>query len=234
LDGGADPNVPDRTGMTPLYAAVDMHTVAFTFGRPDPPREVLDGSVAVIRTLLSHGANANAALKTRILKRVYNAGDPRLGEGATPFMRAAKGADVAVMKLLLEAGANPHLTQTNGHSPLMLAIAADSRRNLTEGSAEDGRLEAIKVCLDTGTDVNAANATGDTAAHLAATTRSGSPEILDLLWQYGATLAAKNTAGRTPLEAALRARDVHEDTITVLRRLTADQPTTRDSNAGDR
>ena len=34
---GANPNLADIKGMTPLYAAVDMHTLATTFGRPAPP-----------------------------------------------------------------------------------------------------------------------------------------------------------------------------------------------------
>ena len=231
LDRGADPNLPDKTGMTALYAAVDMHTVAFTFGRPDPTREVLDGAVGAIRTLLSHGANPNAALKTRILKRVYNAGDPRLSEGATPFMRAARSADVPVMKLLLASGADPRAVQTNGNSPVMLAVAAEPRRSAAERGDADDRLEAIRVCLEAGVDVNASNGAGDTAAHLAATTRSGSPEILQLLSERGAALAVKNKAGRTPLDAALRARDVSADTVASLRRLTGDQGTTEDVKA---
>ena len=34
LEKGADPNVADSTGMTPLYAAVDMNTLPFMHGRP--------------------------------------------------------------------------------------------------------------------------------------------------------------------------------------------------------
>jgi ankyrin repeat protein len=36
LDKGADPNVADKNRMTPLYAAVDMHTVQTVWGRPAP------------------------------------------------------------------------------------------------------------------------------------------------------------------------------------------------------
>src|SRR5438132_7819080 len=83
IDAGADVNLGDRMAMTPLYAAVDMHTLGSTFGRPDPPMSVLDGSLSAIRMLLEYGADPNAALEDRVLKRVYNAGDPRLGTGAT-------------------------------------------------------------------------------------------------------------------------------------------------------
>jgi uncharacterized protein len=221
LDAGADPNLPDRTGMTPLYAAIDIHTLASTFGRPDLTRNVVDGSVDAVRNLLAHGANPNARLRTRILKRVYNAGDPRLGEGATPFMRAARGADVSVMRLLLDAGADPALVQANGNSPLLLAVGADVRYREANDGGVDARAEAVNLCLDHGADVNAANAAGDTAAHLAATTRSGSPEILRLLSKRGARLDLENKQGRTALDAALRSRDINPDTVAVLRELGA-------------
>ena len=43
LAKGADPNVADSAGMTPLYAAVDMHTLGWTQGRPEPkPTSELD------------------------------------------------------------------------------------------------------------------------------------------------------------------------------------------------
>ena len=55
---------------------------------------MIDGSLDAARVLIKGGANVNARLKGPILKRVYDAGDNRLGEGATPFMRAARKCDV--------------------------------------------------------------------------------------------------------------------------------------------
>ena len=52
----------DRTGMTPLYAAVDLHTMQLGFGRPDPPPATIAGSVEMVKALLAHGANPNAPL----------------------------------------------------------------------------------------------------------------------------------------------------------------------------
>ena len=126
IEKGADPNIADIKGMTPLYAAVDMHTIGDTFGRPYPPRDVIEGSLAAARMLLTGGANVNARLKGTILKRVYDAGDNRLGEGATPFMRAARKCDVAMMQLLLEAKADVTLTQKSGNTPVMLCAGAVS------------------------------------------------------------------------------------------------------------
>jgi uncharacterized protein len=233
LERGADPNLPDRTGMTPLYAAVDMHTLAFTFGRPDLPHATVEATVGMIRTLLSYGADPNARLKTRILKRVYNAGDPRLGEGATPLMRAARGGDVGVMRLLIDGGADPGLLQTNGNSLLILAVGSDGRGRDGEDTEAD-KLEAIHLCFDIGVSVNAANAAGDTAAHLAATSKSASPKVIELLAQRGVKFDVKNKAGRTPLDAALRARDTAPEKIGLLRRLTPDGPSSDSADSTGR
>jgi ankyrin repeat protein len=121
---GADVNVADRTGATPLYSAVDMHTLVTSFGRPELPRAVTEGSVGAAKMLIARGANVNAPLKTKVLKRTYQAGDGRLAEGATPLMRAAKAGDVVMMRVLVAAGAD--LDRTNAAGETALHIAANS------------------------------------------------------------------------------------------------------------
>ncbi len=222
LEKGADANVADIKGMTPLYAAVDMHTLPTTFGRPDPPVAVIDGSIGAVTTLLAGGANPNARLKDAILKRVYNPGDNRLGEGATPFMRAARGADVAMMRLLLAAGADPKLTQKNGNSALMLTASAGSGRgsdNNPDRVTEPQAIAALRFILDLGVDINETSANGDTVMHVASVTNLGSPAVIQFLFDKGARLDLKNKAGRTPLEAVLRGREKSEDTVALLKRL---------------
>ena len=139
VEKGANPNLADRTGATPLYAAVDMHTLATTFGRPDLPPAVVAGSLDVVKMLLAHGADPNARLKRRSSSASHNPGDPRLGEGATPFMRAARGGDAPVMRLLLQAGADSALTQKNGNTPLYLAAGIWSWRQQPRSRHGEGR-----------------------------------------------------------------------------------------------
>jgi ankyrin repeat protein len=228
VDKGADVNLADIKGMTPLYAAVDMHTLGDTFGRPYPPAPVIDGSVGMIRLLLAKGADPNARLKGPILKRVYDAGDNRLGEGATPLMRAARKCDVTVMQLLLEAGADPKLTQKSGNTPLMLAAGAvSSNGDETQRISEEQALAAIRIGIAAGIDVNATNAAGDTVMHTAATTGGGLASAIRLLAGSGARLDIRNTAGRTPLEAAQQARQPNEATIALLRELANDELRTK-------
>jgi ankyrin repeat protein len=224
IEKGADPNIADIKGMTPLYAAVDMHTIGDTFGRPYPAKPVIDGSLDAARVLITGGANVNARLTAPILKRVYDAGDNRLGEGATPFMRAARKCDVEMMRILLDAKADVTLTQKSGNTPLMLcagAVSAGNSEDTPERVSQDEALAAIRLALDAGVDVNAQNATGDTALHTAATSGGGQPAIIRLLVERGARLDMKNKADRTPLDVASRARQPNEKIVALLNELAA-------------
>jgi len=220
IEKGADLNLADIKGMTPLYAAIDMHTLGDTFGRPYPAPPVVEGSIPIVKMLLARGANPNSSLKGPILKRVYDAGDGRLGEGATPLMRAARKCDVTVMQLLLDAGADPKLAQKSGNNVLMLAAGAvSSGGDESQHVSEEQALAAIKIGVAAGIDVNEANATGDTVMHTAATTGGGLRSVIQFLADSGARLDIKNKGDRTPLEAARRARQPNEATIALLERL---------------
>lgn len=220
LDHGADPNLPDRAGMTPLYAAVDMHTLGSTFGRPDLTHQVAEGAVDMVRALLAHGANPNAQLKTKVLKRQYNPGDARLGEGSTAFLRAAKGGDAVVMRILLDAGADARLNQKNKRGPIILAAGVHAQRkdNLLYGS-DDAVEQAIQLCLDHGVDVNAAVDGGDTAIFSAI----GSPRLIRFLVAHGARLDVKNNRGQTPLEAAEKAAEPDGASVALLHELSGER-----------
>jgi hypothetical protein len=58
-------------------------------------------------------------------------------------------------------------------------------------------LEAVKLCVELGMDVNAVNSMGLTALHGAA--NRGSDEIIRYLVQQGARVDVKDAEGRTPL-----------------------------------
>ena len=127
-------------------------------------------SLDIVNMLLARGANPNAQLKGRLLQKQHTAGDPSLAEGATPFMRAAKSGDVAVMRLLLEKGADPHLMQKNHTTALMMAAGFGWRGPATSGAdrgTEAESIEAIKLCLELGLDLNAFNDAGLTPMHMA-------------------------------------------------------------------
>jgi uncharacterized protein len=204
LEKGANPDIGDVTGMTPLYAAVDLNSFPDTPGRPAPkPAGALD-TVDMVKTLLRHGANPNVRLRAPILVRVHDRGDPTLGEGATPLMRAARKSDVALMRLLIEKGADPKLTTRTGASALLFASGfggAGRFAEYEERQATDAEiLEAAVVCLQAGADVNAVNDAGQSALHLAAASRGDA--FVRLLADHGARLDLKDRQGRTPLDIA--------------------------------
>jgi ankyrin repeat protein len=194
LERGADPNVQDSTGMTALYAAVDMRSPANMMTRPEPHlRDTMD-ALGLIDALLAHGANPNLQLKKPIIGRHNNlVGDGQLSDGATPLARAAKAGDVPVIKALLDKGADPTLALANRTTTAMLAAGGNA--------PEPKVLEAVTLLVEHGVDVNAFNANGQTVLHNAAT--RGQNTVISYVASKGAKLDRRDKQGRTALDIAL-------------------------------
>jgi ankyrin repeat protein len=233
LEKGADPNVVDVAGMGALYAVVDMNSLQWVQGRPAPIlTDRLDGA-DLVRIILDKGGNPNARLTRAPLKRHHDAGSTmNFGAGATPLMRAARTNDVAVMKLLLDGGANPFLTLGDYTNALHIAAGQGFGGLRGEGiriviPTEAGALEAVTLLLNRGMDVDAFNSAGNTALHAAVGRGEG---VVRLLASRGATLTLKNKAGFTPLDIAQgaggrggRGGVVREGTAKLLRELIEQQ-----------
>jgi ankyrin repeat protein len=204
LDAGADPNVADKdAGMGPLYAAADMHRLAVGHGRPNPkPSGALD-AVDLATRLLERNADPNAKLKAVIMQRQHTIGDATLAAGATPLMRAAKSGDIAIVRLLLDAGADPMATLPNGNNALMFAAGLGWRDgspaapSYDQGPPEEA-VATIELLLARGLDIHTTNANGDTALHAAVSGRAA-PEIVKALVAHGARVDVANKRGQTPL-----------------------------------
>jgi len=138
LEAGADPDVADRVGMTALYGAVDMAFFTSDIGRPNQP--ILDRLTAkdVVRIALEQDADPNAQLSGVIIGRHHGTGDFSLGNGATALMRAAKGGDLELMRLLLEAGADQTLAMANGQTVRTLVSGGGGGRGRGGGLAGFG------------------------------------------------------------------------------------------------
>src|SRR5207249_8535195 len=129
--------------------------------------------------------------------------DTMLTTGATPFLRAAKAGDVAAMRLLLEKGADAKLATRAGINPLMAAAGLGSKEEDTTGrhKTQSDAIEAIRLCLEAGIDINAADSSGRTAVYGAAL--QGFAQVVQFLADHGAKLDNKDSRGRTALDAAL-------------------------------
>ena len=68
-------------------------------------------------------------------------------------------------------------------------------------AAKDGNIEAVKLDLADGTDVNTKDDNGRTPLHYA--TEEGHKEIAELFIAAGANVNAKNNLGGTPLDEAI-------------------------------
>jgi len=235
LDRGADPNIADIVGMAALYAAVDMNSLGEVFGRP--ARRVSDSHspVDLIAMLLDHGANANAQLKKSTLTRAHTPGEPILGEGTTPLMRAAKNGDFLAMEVLLAHGADVSIKQKTGATALMFACGLGRGQGAFQEDVgtEAELFKAAEAAVKNGAAVNVTNDALGTPLHFAA--QSGLNSIVRLLAEHGAVLDAKDKQGRTPADLArgvgVRGRAggppiVHSDTVALLTELQAQQPRT--------
>jgi ankyrin repeat protein len=206
VEAGIDANLADYTGRTALYAAIDFNTMVKS-NRPAP--KVIENRLTaldVARMLLERGADVNVQLKRQAPYRAKldRGNDTMLGAGTTPFLRAAKAADVPAMKLLLEYGADPTLAPTrNGINPLMAAAGLGTAEQDTTGrqKTQAQAIEAIQLLLDQGLDIDAQARDGKTALHGAA--MQGFDDVIRFLASRGATLDIRDDEGHTPLDVAL-------------------------------
>ena len=118
---GADVNLRPGILLPPLIAAAEVC------------------SEDVVRSLLEHGAKANAK-------------DP---EGDTALLVAsAHCKDGRIVQILLKAGADPNASDDVGYTPLIAA-------------AEGGNMRATEELIAAGADLNAVNSEGETALDVA-------------------------------------------------------------------
>ena len=200
LDKGADPNAAPN-GFTALHEAI------------------MRRDETMVAALLDHGADANLRLKswtpTRRSSHDYNF-PPEL-VGATPFWLAARFDQPNVMRQLLTHGADPmfvhhgehvvesktakdgYETKTDVTTALMAATGLGGGTawvDLPRDRREAQTLEAVKLAVELGIDVNAANTDGRTALDGAQALRY--PSVIKFLEEKGAKASGKR--GPAPRE----------------------------------
>ena len=183
LDHGANPNAPDARGSA-------LHTLAWlrkpgsdggnglghrSYAPPLPTGNIT--ALELAKALLDHGANPNIRIAWQEKKFEKEGGTMRnppliqLGRhyltyvGATPFYVAAHNGDAPYMRLLADHGADPKMPNALGITPLIVASGLDYWEGEAPGPftgvTEAERLEAVKLALDLGNDINAAADFGD-------------------------------------------------------------------------
>ena len=201
LDRGADPNHAGA-GWNALHQTVRTRRMNVGFGTPGPFAAGTLDSIALIGKLVAHGVDVNARMTRNGIRDGQRNRLNRLG--ATAFLLAAKVTDVEAMRVLLDAGADPLVPTADGTTPLMVAAGLAIWNPGEDGGSlsgqEDEVLEAVRICVDLGNDVNAANYRGETALHGGAF--RGANNVVDYLVEQGADLDARTEDGWSPLAVA--------------------------------
>ena len=149
LKAGADPNLAQMSGMTPLMIA--SHT----------------GNLEVVKSLLARGANVNAeTTETKSSALMWAVAEPHpeiakvlvegradvhasSSKGFTPLMFAAKNGDIEMAKLLIAAGVNVNETGSDGTHVLPYSIvsgqAAFAKFLLEQGADANGAMDGVRA-----------------------------------------------------------------------------------------
>ena len=110
---------PTRAAGRPLYLATDNRNIE---GGDYPVRKPRHGPPRVSSSCCStRGADVNARMHSSTETRTIFTHQWLFEDGATPFLRAAQSSDIALMKLLLEHGADPKIDTDDSVTPLMVA-----------------------------------------------------------------------------------------------------------------
>ena len=189
-----------------------------------------DRRLPLVEALLARGADPNARITASAMLMSY-IGYPRKGafepfacgtgdlRGATPLWVAAfdmngasrtfgvgesrTSSNAAILRALLAAGADQHLTTDDGTTPFM-AAAGLGRSTYTprqpRGVRSPSAEEAVRVLLEAGAEIDAVNEADFTALHGAAF--RGLNEVVEYLVAHGADIDARDFRGRTAYRMA--------------------------------
>jgi len=217
LEQGADPTDTDFKGFTALhYAAMQRHMLGSV-------RSLLAKGADPNAQIVKPGADYELvpafdlpflSSPTRVVKVDAKGGS--FPTGATPLYLAAQQRNAPAMQLLAESGADPNISTTEtvyflGRSgiranyiarttPLIAAVGMhriDAAWVEYPQALRKQALEAAKVAVEMGADVNAANEYGLTALHVAVFI--GADDIVEFLVNSGAKLDVMDQFGQTPL-----------------------------------
>ena len=171
VDGGADPNVTDKTKNTPLHAAAQA------------------GALDLVKKLLAKGASPNVhneQVKT-------TAGFGAVPGEQTPLLLAARAGHLDVMRALIDGGADTKLKAQDGAS--LLLVASSSGRIAVAKYAFEFDKDV------TAADKNGQTAMHKVVSNFrGSATQDDMTEVAQFLADIGVPLDEKDSRGRTPIQ----------------------------------
>jgi ankyrin repeat protein len=179
IASGADLNVPDGFGTSPLVAAIQHGDEAFVAellrrgarldGGEKRPQVHLSGGaparVAIEQTPMSAAVFSTRPGLVRLLLRAGASVDRPNARGETPLLQALQFGKYEVVGVLLDAGADPNRSANDGTTPFLRACRS-------------GRPELVAELLRHHADPNLRDAGGQTPLGWLRQTRAASPNFL--------------------------------------------------------
>jgi ankyrin repeat protein len=194
VKAGVDPN-DQRAGYGALHMISWVRKPSRGDDEEGDPPPIGSGkltSLEFVKAMVAHGARVDLQ---------STGGVPGRGilsqPGATPLLAAASTADVPLMELLLHLGADPLRANRRRTSSLMAAAGVGVGAPEEAPGTEAEVLEAVKLLLKRGADVNAVDDNDETTMHGAA--YRNHPRLVQLLAEKGARIVVWNRANKTGL-----------------------------------
>ncbi len=209
LAHGADVDVADREGNTPLVCAANNgwpETCLFLLSRgaeadarfsteSDYGRPYDGATLLHCAARMHEGTSLCTELMAKGLK--VTATDSK---GETPLHYAAQRLNWGVCRLLLARGADADARSNRGQTPIFL-----SARDADYRGGDVALRQTYVALLEAGADVSVRDAEGNTPLHAAA--KNSEKETCELLLAEGAEINATNSLGRTPLHESVHRGD---------------------------
>ncbi len=190
----------------------------------------MEARLSLVEALLARGADPNARISVSEMAGLgflrngafdtFSIGTGDVG-GATPLWVAAYATNTGmgsagvgdpnrvpnsngeIIRSLLKAGARPDITTNDGSTTLMAAAGCGQPAhtpNLPRANRQPNAEDAVRILIEVGVDVTAANEGDFTALHCAAF--GGVNELVQYLVEHGADINARDWRGRTPFRIA--------------------------------